>query len=292
MVYLAVLGVLFHGGLIRLADLGPEYRPRKDHGVVAAEGYGRFFSGHDQKTAVRVAAAAVKILKRWRLKQQEKARLEREKFVTELQLLKTQMHPDLLFSSLNNICVLTQKKVNEKAAMLLLKLADILSYMLYDCNHPLVPLEKEIKAIKDYLVLEKDRMGSRLEIDVAVKGDPATKMITPLLLFPFVENISSYAGRKSQETRWINLEFQIDDTQVVMKLIHGTTEISTALSNKEDAINKARKQLEYFYPGRHVLKTTVEPEITMTCLSVALDEQRGKNKNAKYVTEQITYDTV
>ena len=241
---------------------------------------------------VILAAAAVKILKRWRLKQQEKARLEREKFVTELQLLKTQMHPDLLFSSLNNICVLTQKKVNEKAAMLLLKLADILSYMLYDCNQPLVPLEKEIKAIKDYLVLEKDRMGSRLEVDVAIKGDTGTKMIAPLLLFPFVENISSYAGRKSQETRWINLEFQIDDTQVVMKLIHGTTEISTALSNKEDAINKARKQLEYFYPGRHVLKTTVEPEITMTCLTVALDEQRGKNKNAKYVTEQITYDTV
>ena len=236
------------------------------------------------------AAAAVKILKRWRLKQQEKERLEREKLVTDLQLLKTQMHPDLLFSSLNNICALTQKKVNEKAAMLLLKLADILSYMLYDCTHQLVPLEKEIKAIKNYLVLENNRMGSKLEIDVAIKGDTGTKMIAPLLLFPFVENVSSYVGSRKQERRWINLEFQIEDMQVVMKLIYGTTEVSAALSDKEHTVGKARKQLEYFYPGRHVLKTTVEPEITMTYLSVALDEQVIKKKNDSYFTGQIAYD--
>ena len=115
-------------------------------------------------------------------------------------------------------------------------------------------------------------------------------MIAPLLLFPFVENISSYAGNRKEQTRWINLEFQIDDMQVIMKLIHGTPEVSPALSGKEDAVNKARKQLEYFYPGRHVLKTAVEPEITMTCLSVALDEHSSKNINERFLTEQIAHD--
>src|SRR5215204_1763775 len=128
------------------------------------------------------AAVAIKLLKRWWLKQKEKERLEKEKLMTDLQLLKAQMRPEFLFSSLNNICLMVQRKNIESASMLLLKLADILSYILYECDNKLVPLEKEMKLIKDYLVLEKNRMGNRLEIDIAVKGEPGTKMIAPLLL--------------------------------------------------------------------------------------------------------------
>src|SRR4030095_7437836 len=133
------------------------------------------------------AAAAIKLLKRWWLKQKEKERLEREKLLTDLQLLKAQIHPEFLFSSLDNIRVMVQKKNIDSASTLLLKLADILSYILYECDNNLVLLEKEIRVIKDYLVLEKTRMGHQLEIDVAVKGKTGTKMIAPLILFSFIE---------------------------------------------------------------------------------------------------------
>jgi len=79
------------------------------------------------------AAAAIKLLKRWWLKQKEKERLEKEKLMTDLQLLKSQVHPEFLFSSLDTICGMTRKKNIDNAAMLLLKLADILSYILYEC---------------------------------------------------------------------------------------------------------------------------------------------------------------
>src|SRR5436190_3267589 len=62
------------------------------------------------------AAVAVKLLKRWYLKQKEKERLEQEKLVTDLQLLKAQIHPDLLFSSLDIICFLAQKKDVNRAS--------------------------------------------------------------------------------------------------------------------------------------------------------------------------------
>src|SRR4030095_9608558 len=133
------------------------------------------------------AAAAIKLLKRWWLKQKEKERLEREKLLTDLQLLKAQIHPEFLFSSLDNIRVMVQKKNIDSASTLLLKLADILSYILYECDNNLVLLEKEIRVIKDYLVLEKTKMGNQLEIDVAVKGKTGTKMIAPLILFSFIE---------------------------------------------------------------------------------------------------------
>jgi sensor histidine kinase YesM len=238
------------------------------------------------------AAAAIKLLKRWWLKQKEKEQLEKEKLITDLQLLKAQMHPEFLFSSLDNICLMVQKKNIDSASMLLLKLADILSYILYECDNKLVLLEKEIKVIKDYLVLEKTRMGNKLEIDVAVKGETGDKMIAPLLLFSFIENSFSYIGNKKLERNWINLEFQIEATGFTMKLIHGKTSEPLVLSANENAIARARKRLDYFYPGNYELKTTIEPEIMMTYLRIMLEESVNENKNSIYTPEQMDYATV
>jgi sensor histidine kinase YesM len=238
------------------------------------------------------AAAAIKLLKRWWLKQKEKERLEKEKLMTDLQLLKAQIHPEFLFSSLNNISLMAQKKNIESASMLLLKLADILSYMLYECDNNLVLLEKEIKVIKDYLLLEKTRMGSRLEIDVAVKGEPGDKMIAPLLLFSFIENSFSYIGNKKLERNWVNLEFQIETTEFTMKLIHGKTTEPIVLSANENAIASAMKRLNFFYPGNYELKTTIEPEIMMTYLRIVLEKPRNENQNNIYTSEQMDYATV
>ena len=238
------------------------------------------------------AAAAIKLLKRWWLKQKEKERLEKEKLMTDLQLLKTQMHPEFLFSSLDNISRVVQKKNINSASILLLKLADILSYILYECDNNLVPLEKEIKTIKDYLVLEKNRMGNSLEIDVAVKGDPGTKMIAPLLLFSFIENSFLYIGNKKLERNWINMELQIETNEITMKLIHGKTAELSILSESENVIANAMKRLEFYYPGNHELKTTVEPEIMMTYLRIMLEESVNENENSIYTSEQMAYATI
>ena len=234
------------------------------------------------------AAAAAKLLKRWWMKQKEKERLEKEKLITDLQLLKAQIHPEFLFSSLDNISLFAQKKDIDRAATLLLKLADILSYMLYDAEHRLVLLEKELNVIKDYLVLQKTRMGDRLEIDIAVKGELGTKTIAPLLLFSLIENSFSFIGNKKLENTWLNLEFHIDDGEFTMKLIHGK---ATEAEGPGNIMNNTKKRLDFFYPGRYELKTTVEPEIMMTFLKIVLEEPNAANQNAIYVSEQIAYAT-
>jgi sensor histidine kinase YesM len=237
------------------------------------------------------AAAAIILLKRWYLKQKEKERFEKEKLLTELQLLKAQIHPEFLFSTLDNICLQTQNKEIDKAAVLLLKLADILSYMLYESDNKTVPLEKEIKVIKDYLVLEKTRMGNSLDLDVAVKGEPGAKTITPLLLFPFIENSFLYIDKKL-ETNWMNLEFQIDSSEFTMKLISGKSSETVFESANENAIAKAIKRLNYFYPDRYELKTTVEPDIMMTYLKIELNGSANSDINNIHNTEQMAYATV
>jgi LytS/YehU family sensor histidine kinase len=180
-----------------------------------------------------------------------------------------------------------------------LKLADILSYMLYECDNKLVLLEKEIKIIKDYLIVEKTKMGNNWEIDIAVKGETGKKMIVPLLLFSFIENSFSYMNSKELETNWINVEFQTEATEVTMKLIHGKNSEHSISPANENAVAKAVKRLDFFYPGNYELKTTIEPEIMMTSLRIVLDESINENarpaaggENSNYTPEQMTYATV
>jgi hypothetical protein len=107
------------------------------HGKLTAQNvwWTSICSGLLSAPKVICAAAAIKLLKRWWINQKEKEKLEQEKLVAQLQLLKAQIHPELVFSSLNQISDLTQKKESKKASVLLLKLADILSYMLYECDN-------------------------------------------------------------------------------------------------------------------------------------------------------------
>lgn len=169
---------------------------------------------------VVAAATAIILLKRWYLKQKENERLEREKITVELQLLKAQIHPDVLFSSLDNIYLYAQNNT-AKACELLLKLSDLLSYILYECDQPQVLLSKEIKMIKDYMALEKARMGNQLEMSIVVKGDAENKLIAPLILLPFVENSILYCGYNKLEKTWINLDIRIQGDDLSMKLING-----------------------------------------------------------------------
>lgn len=238
------------------------------------------------------AAVAVKLLKRWYLKQKEKEQLEKEKLITDLQLLKAQIHPEFLFSSLDELFLLAQKKDTAKASTLLLRLADILSYVLYECENAFVPLEKEIKTIRDYLVLQKIRMGNRLELDITEREDFGSIRIVPLLLFPFIESSFSCIDNKRLERNWINVQFQIDDEKFEMKLIHGKATESCTSPSTEDALNKTIKRLDFFYAGNYELKTTVEPEIMMTYLKISLDKALNKKGDKMHTHEPLNYAAV
>jgi sensor histidine kinase YesM len=233
------------------------------------------------------AAAAVKLLKRWWFKQKEKESLEKEKLLTDLLLLKAQMHPEFLFSSLNNISVLTRGKHVNRASNSLLKLADILSYMLYESENALVALDKELNAIKDYLLLHKTNMGERLEIDIAIQGDISGKYIVPLILFPFVENSFSYFENNKMEKMWINLRFIIHESELTMKLFNGKTEEPSLHTSDISTLAKAKKQLDFFYPDAYELKTTIEPEILITTLKVSLKETMEFSNNIHLLKKEL-----
>ncbi|HEY3250628.1 MAG TPA: histidine kinase, partial [Ignavibacteria bacterium] len=149
-------------------------------------------------------ALAIKLLKDWYLKQKETAEVAREKINAELQLLKAQVHPHFLFNTLNNIYSFIINN-SPAAPEALKKLSTLLRYIIYECNQPLVKLEKELKMLRGYIDLEKIRYGESFNMSLQIQGSPSNKMICPLLLIPFLENSFKHGASQMLTHPWINL---------------------------------------------------------------------------------------
>jgi sensor histidine kinase YesM len=140
-------------------------------------------------------AVMIKLTKRWWLNQKETEQLAREKTTAELQLLKAQIHPHFLFNTLNNIYYFTLTN-SFRATEMIKTLSGMLYYILNECKQNLVPLDKEIKMIQDYMALEKLRYGEQMKMTVEIQEDHHGKLIAPLLLIPFVENSFKHGTSK------------------------------------------------------------------------------------------------
>ena len=216
-------------------------------------------------------AVIIKCVKYWWLKQKEGQRLEKEKIDAELQLLKAQVHPNFLFKTLNNIYTHAVSSSPRTSGMLL-KLSDLLSYMLYECDNPLVPLEKEIAKMKEYMQLEKIRYNDEPEMEVNVKGDLNGQMIAPFLLLPFIENSFKHNGQMTEQF-WINLDIRMEGKQFSMKLTNGMSDKMDVQSLiPANGLANVQKRLTLIYPGNHELKMTSEQEMFIVLLNISLND--------------------
>ena len=220
---------------------------------------------------VLAAASIIKYLKYVWLKEKEKERIEKEKIAAELQLLKAQIHPGFLFTSLDHIYSDSQTG-STRASESLLKLSDLLSYMLYECDQPMVSLSKEIFMMKRYIEMEKIRLGESLEVELNVIGNLKGIKIAPFLLLPFIEN-SFKQSSSNNPNHWINMDISIDGGSFHMKLSNGMW--PGIDGQPEPTINNfdnVQKRLNLLYPEKHELKILSEQEMLIVHLRIQLDE--------------------
>jgi sensor histidine kinase YesM len=215
---------------------------------------------------------SLKTLKTWHLKQVENETLTRETASAELQLLKAQIHPHFLFNTLNNIYSFTLSK-SPQAAELVQKLSDMLSYMTSDCEQIIVPLEKEIQLIKDYIGLEKVRYGDRLDIQMHINGDYKDKMIVPLLMIPFVENCFKHGASMMRGRQWMQLIININDNDLDFTLSNSKPPQTIDSNNKKGiGLANVQKRLRLLYPGKHSLKIESTSNTYLVHLQVSLQQ--------------------
>ena len=197
----------------------------------------------------------IKMLKTWYQKEQEKDMLIKENFISELQLLKAQVHPHFLFNTMNNIYyfIITQP---EKAKSLIKKLEKILRYMIHECDQPTVYLSKEINMINDYFELEKVRYDN-LDIDLKITGNFADKMIAPLLMIPFIENSFKHGSSKMLKNPWIKLFIQADEEMLHFSLVNSKPSGHRIDSRQGIGLNNVKRRLALLYPNNFFLN--IEP---------------------------------
>ncbi|HEU4470061.1 MAG TPA: histidine kinase [Flavisolibacter sp.] len=216
-------------------------------------------------------AAAIKLMKYWYMKEQRNLQLQKENAESQLQLLKAQVHPHFLFNTLNNIYSYTQN-TSGVASKLVMGLSDMLRYMLYDCNQQLVPLQSELKMLRDYILLEDIRYDNKLDLNIDLPSETEGLYIAPLLLLPFVENCFKHGTSHMLEQPWISLSITIDDRLLVMKLLNGKAQgYHVPERARGIGIINAKQRLELLYQGRHQLKISDTEDVFIVTLKLQLE---------------------
>ena len=123
----------------------------------------------------------------WYIQEKQSKEMEKQKLVSELSFLKSQVNPHFLFNSLNGIYALAIKK-SDKTPGAILQLSDLMRHMLYESEKERVDLSKEVDYLKNYIALQKLRLAKDAVIEFDVKGEVAGKQIEPMLFIPFLEN--------------------------------------------------------------------------------------------------------
>lgn len=239
-----------------------------------------FFASLIANYEIPAIAAAIVIFKKWFLDQQHARGLEKEKLEAELKFLKGQIHPHFLFNTLNNLYALTLKK-SDKAPDLVIKLSEMLDYMLYNSNEKEVKLSDEIKQIENYLELEKIRYGNRLKLNISLTGNVGDKFIAPLLLLPFIENSFKHGVSGDIDNPFVNIELKFTDICLKLKVSNSfNPDIKTTENYCEGiGLKNAKRRLELLYPERHELKIEQEQNIFNVYLCIAWTENPEDCRN-------------
>jgi LytS/YehU family sensor histidine kinase len=205
---------------------------------------------------ITIFIAMLKFARDWFELEARKREIDNEKLMVELRFLKAQVNPHFLFNTLNNLYYLAYTN-SPNTTEVIAKLAQMMRYMLYDSNHPLVPLSREIEYMESYISLEQLRLNNQVSIRFQTEGDPQPVKVVPLVLITFLENAFKHGvGANRAAESWIDMSIQIQDKLCIFTVENSklkTTESST-LEKSGIGLQNVRRRLELSYPDRHDLK--------------------------------------
>lgn len=197
-----------------------------------------------------ILAVPLKMVEDFFKNEKIKRELQTEKTSAELAFLKSQLNPHFLFNTLNNIYVLAYQKSDQTPAAML-KLSEIMRYMLYESNEEKVGLKQEVKYLQNIIALQKMRYNSDVFIETTFQGDFESNEIAPLLLAPFVENAFKHG------------EVSDRDNPVIIRFLESKGNLHFYIKNKKSkaqkdetggvGLNNVRRRLDLLYPEKYSL---------------------------------------
>ena len=215
----------------------------------------------------------IKIMKQYVQEKQKAERLEKEKHKAELNFLKAQIHPHFLFNTLNNLYTLTLQK-SDQAPKTVIKLSEMLDYMLYQCNGKSVPIHKEVKLLNNYIDLEKLRYGERLELNFEENIDNAEAQIAPLILLSIVENAFKHGVSGAIKKPKVDIRIEVKGNMLKASVYNTkpqTAQHDPVAFKAGIGVSNISRQLELIYPDAYTLEKEEKEESYMVNLEVQLN---------------------
>ncbi len=197
---------------------------------------------------------------------------EKEILSAELDFLKAQINPHFLFNVINSIYFKIDKSNND-ARDTLSGFSDILRYQLYECNQPKVPIENEIKYLREYVRLQLMRKAKNTELHLHIAESVSGFALSPLLLIPFVENAFKYLSHHKNSPNTIDISLERNADLFTFTLVN--TYIPQAIKDSDSpggiGISNVKRRLNLLYPEKHALKITENGERYSVVLTLTIE---------------------
>tara|TARA_R110002020_G_scaffold91560_3_gene222420 strand:+ start:28801 stop:29886 length:1086 start_codon:yes stop_codon:yes gene_type:complete len=193
---------------------------------------------------------AIKITVDWLQESRKLHDLEKRQLTTELKFLRSQVSPHFFFNTLNNIYSLTLEK-SDKAPEVVLKLSELMRYLLYATKKRKQDLTSEIECIQNYIDLERIRFDESLEVDMRISGSLENHTIAPMLLVPLIENCFKHGANKNIGSMYIEIDIRVEGSFMHFK-VSNTIPVKKDVKETEDkdggiGLSNVKKRLELGY---------------------------------------------
>jgi two-component system, LytTR family, sensor kinase len=171
---------------------------------------------------------------------------------------------------LNNLYALTLKK-SDDAPEIVIKLSEMMRYMLYDCNEKQVLLSKEIEYLQNYLDLERLRQHKTTDIQFDVIGDIGQQTIAPLLFIPFLENSFKHGITNALEASFIHIRLTARGNQVEFDIENSRPAQLPSTGMKRSGgigLVNVKRRLQLLYPEAYQLDIQENPDTYHVTLKI------------------------
>lgn len=198
-------------------------------------------------------ASALRGFLEFEKKKKDENNANRRRLEAELALLKSQINPHFLLNTLNNLYALSLTDP-EKAPEALLKLSDMVRYILYECNQPKIALEKDLEFVHNFISLQQLRLPRNIILQVDLPAGKIEGAIEPMILIPFIENAFKH-GLTTKYPCVIFISIKIESNRLILEVENDIFPQKTEENRTESGIGLAntRQRLERGYIGKYLL---------------------------------------
>jgi sensor histidine kinase YesM len=222
--------------------------------------------------AVLVVSTFYQVLVNRYEREREAQAIIQEQQEAQLQFLRAQINPHFLFNTLNNIYSLAVVKSDQTAPMVL-RLSNLLRYVVYDGRNDRVQLKQEIHQIEEYIALFQMRSETSLVIDLQIEGDPEPYWLEPMILIPLVENCFKHCDFDSNPDAFAQIRLGIREEQLQFETLNSKDDTQQKDKTGGVGLQNIRKRLQLKYKDAYKLSILPGVDQFRVQLSLPLSTQ-------------------